>query len=67
MMRFKENLSVSFMIVPYFSSVVGTVSMSSKTWFSPAMAQIKVYAAVPAPEWMDQDGEITDSSFFMTI
>lgn len=34
-------------------------SMSSKVWFSPTMPQIKEYAWVPTPEWMDQLGEIT--------
>ena len=36
--------------------------MSSKSWFSPTMPQIKVYALEPQPEWMDQLGEITASS-----
>jgi len=33
--------------------------MSSKAWFSPAIAHTNEYAAVPTPECSDQLGEMT--------
>ena len=40
--------------------------MSENVWLSPSIAQTKLYASVPTPEWMDQGGEITASPSPMT-
>jgi len=42
----------------HFSSATGAASMSSNAWFSPAIAQMNEYAAVPTPECNDQLGEM---------
>src|SRR5437764_8094211 len=69
----EKNLLLLFSVLsvssvgPYRNSVGESLSMSSKVWFSPAMAQMKRYAPVPQPQCIDQLGDSTACSLCTNI